>query len=193
MNLTNATYEKLTPDQRFRATIEAMSRFDLDEIDRLQETCVRRQVSTQEPAYFERLRYFQSLVLHHGIVLFKEIVKWTLAFYQLHECGMPSDSAAEMSPEAEKRANALSESIARIKAYSVAWDAFCNELAIDPSTTYYGPLEGLDEYAKTCVGAFDMVEPDEEIQQEWSRFLSNSWRERLFGLRSVDKVSREQK
>jgi hypothetical protein len=49
-------YEKLKPEERFRAAIEAFGRHDLKEVDRLNDSCSVKTVRMQCPAYFGQLR-----------------------------------------------------------------------------------------------------------------------------------------
>ena len=59
--LANSLYRRLTPVERHRLAIEAYARGDLDEVQRLSDTCPQQRYWSQDPNYAERMK--ASLVI----------------------------------------------------------------------------------------------------------------------------------
>ncbi len=135
MKLNDSTYERLSPDQRFRVTIEAFSRMDIEEVDRLQDTCGFVSVREHAPAYFGRLRMFIDLSMQHGIrVRDLAIAFWALMYFDNLRAGQEGTEQQETveSPEVGDAADPVGQIIGRLKGVQAAWQTFCQELAIDP-------------------------------------------------------------
>src|SRR5688500_5820137 len=60
-------YEQLTPVERFRLAIEAMSRRDWLEVDRLEDTCPRRTYRCEDAEFRDRMRRVHLIALYHAL------------------------------------------------------------------------------------------------------------------------------
>ena len=61
MNISTATYEALTPEERVQAAISALSRNDEKEIARLSTTCPKRTFTMTDPRYSDRMDVLHRL------------------------------------------------------------------------------------------------------------------------------------
>lgn len=183
MKLTDSTYERLTPDQRFRVTIEAFSRGDLEEVDRLQDTCGYVNVRMHAPCYFQRLRSFNELSMLQGIKIRDQLTLFYIGFERMARHG-PDEG------------DLFATSIANIKALITAWEMFCQELGIDPDKSEWekANLTG-NAFAKTLVNDLeDGLEPDEKLDPDayayamWLENLRSLWRTRIEKVRGIERL-----
>jgi hypothetical protein len=181
MQLSDKTYERLTPDERFRISVEAFARLDIAEIDRLQDTCGYVSIREHAPAYFARLRGFWELSMFHGIRARDGTVGFALALGKLCK------STDQMEDE---DIDLLIGWTAGLKGLNGAWEEFCKELGVDPTNTdlsYY-------TQAKKIVASIDefipdeIIEPNTEMQSEWLETLRDMWRHRLDRIKPIEAI-----
>lgn len=126
--MTNLTrlYDRLTPDERMRAVVEALARKDEQELDRLNGTCPRKTYVCDDWAYHGRLRDLWILAMNHAL----DIQRLGLAILVLFVTGLNAESKADESAQED-----LSEKVerlgGRLLAHLEAWRRFCAELGID--------------------------------------------------------------
>ena len=186
MQVADRLYERLGPEERFRAALEAFSRKDLGEIDRLNDTCPTETVRIQSLAYFGRLRGFHELAMMQGIALRDLMVEIWIYVYRLSRSGAfqaanaqteseaidgEDELACELTDSNDESWNALYTSVSRLKAFRAAWVQFCEPLGVDPSGTLFAYYSESAEIADLC----DMIEVDEACQAEVLEGLQKSW------------------
>jgi hypothetical protein len=175
MQLTDKVYERLTPDERFRAAIEAFARRDVKEVDRLADTCGYTTLRIHGHAYFGRLRGFHELSMMHGLLVRDMAIVVMGSAYQLERAETDTPEGSEAQNEALDH---MVHAAVRIKAYVKAWEDFCAELAIEPEKT----LLTFYEPSKEVVAFFDSLEDleaDAETYVQHLGFLRDTWRNRL--------------
>ncbi len=192
MQIDDRIYQRLQPHERFRAAVEAFSRRDLKELNRLNDTCPTETILTQSLAYFGRLRGFHELAMMHGIFARDVMLALWACFSKLQQspCPDPGVESPDENPKIEaESASATQDSdsaesvdedpllttlfalIGRLSAHRVAWAGFCERLGVDPEMAdfaYYRESQRLVE-------SFDWIEPDEEYQAQLTTFLQECW------------------
>jgi hypothetical protein len=193
MRLTDKTYERLSPDERFRIALEAFARHDLHEVDRLNETCGYVTLRMHGPAYFGRLRGFHEIAMLHGILVREQVIVLMGALFRLSRSILPpaadiSDASdatesATAEPSAEDEAVQLfGDTVSQIKGYAQAWEDFCADLSIDPEKTHFTFYKA----SKESVEVFDEFEVDAEVRTAHLKYLRDAWRHRLEHCRAAE-------
>ena len=181
MKLSDTVYERLTSDQRFRATIEAFSRMDIAEVDRLQDTCGFVPIRVHAPAYFHRHRSYQELAMQQGLFVLEQMAAFWAAMFNVR------------GAEGERQDKAIEDivsTVANLKALILAWEEFNSELAIDPDKAHFTRYK----LAKELIAWMDAMEPNDVIEPDAERharmlaFFRDSWRRRLEHVRSIDMI-----
>ena len=183
MKLTDSTYERLTPDERFRVTVEAFARGDIEEVDRLQDTCGYVSIRQHAPAYFQRLRSFWELSMMQGIKVRDQLILFYIGLHRLTR------------DEPDER-DVLVTAVENIKALTTAWEVFCNELAIDPDKADWEKVNFTDHaFAIALVKDLEdglepteRLEPNAEMHSMWLEHLRGSWRKRIENVRGIEKL-----
>jgi hypothetical protein len=69
--VTNLTklYDRLTPEERFRAFVSAVARRDMHEADRLNDTCPQRPYRIDEPAYTQAKLELHRMAMVHRLTI----------------------------------------------------------------------------------------------------------------------------
>lgn len=85
MKMPIKIYERLTPDERFHAFVEAASRRDEEELDRLNATCPMKTCRIEDPDYF--LRKTSAMIItfyaHIDAAWFSELTSFSMALLTL--------------------------------------------------------------------------------------------------------------
>jgi hypothetical protein len=180
VEIADRIYERLKPEERFRAAMEAISRQDLAELDRLNEACPVEQVRIQSLAYFGRLRGFFELSMLNGIWIRDLIIgMWAcITKMQCETQQVPDDANTEVSADSDSEvhddvSDTLCDLVSRLKAYRKAWVEFCESIGVDPVKA---PLSYFGE-AQFTLELFEEIEiePDPETYTSYSRSLREAW------------------
>jgi hypothetical protein len=194
VQIAERVYTQLQPDERFRAAVEAFSRRDEAEMDRLNDTCPYETVRIQSLAYFYRLQGFIELAMTHGILardvmLGVWVCMWKIqresesAF--IHSSGAAADDGSDQPCEdsleaetqvddpddADEAISTLGRLIGRLKAYRSAWADFCESVGVDPTMTdfaYYNESQGITEL-------LEEFKTDLDLRAQQLELLRNAW------------------
>ncbi len=182
MNLNDRIYERLTPEERFRATADAFARLDFSEVDRLQDTCSFVSIRTHAPAYFARVRAFDELAMWQGIQARDQAIAFWAAAFRVR------------GTEGEKQDEVIARMVnvaANIKALVAAWEDFCKELGVChgfPTFPYLDESEQLLAMIEDDLPPGEGLEPDAEMYDLWLKTLCETWRKRLDHVRGVEEA-----
>jgi hypothetical protein len=161
VNPLTRLYDRLTPEERMRAFIEALARRDEQELDRLNETCPRKTYVCDDWAYRGRLRDLWILAMGHALDIQR------LGQTILVLCAMCMNAETKSDESAHEDLSEKVERLGgRLLAYLEAWRQFCADLGLDGDRALVafqldpmGPLGVLlGEEARELLN----LEPDEE-------------------------------
>ena len=195
MQISGRIYERLTPDERFRVAVEALSRRDEAEIDRLNDTCPEENVRIQSTAYFGRLRGFYELAMMHGGFARNQMLGIWSCLWKLRREFSPKPSVPggrefvardSEGEELAKETNAypadaddsdetwskLGNLIGRLKAYRAAWAEFCEGIGVDPSQSEFAYYQE----SQAIVELLDEIDVDQATQAELLQGLREGWK-----------------
>ena len=157
-------YDTLTADERFRLFIEAASREDIQELDRLNDTCPRKKYVCDDWDYTRRkVRFLDLALLHANEVANVECVAFATLTLLL---------ANDNDPEAAETVGKLNEALVKLTIRRLSmiegWNRFCTDLGLSPEGFVFPGL-GCGERALlmdivdyAVAGAMEMtLEPDE--------------------------------
>jgi hypothetical protein len=153
-------YERLTPDERFRASLEAAARGDWAEVRNLDDTCSLDAMRMPSPAYYERLLGIEHLALIHGIAARNGL---------LRICSVALRNASDVDHEG---AHALTGDL---RALQEAWLQFCDELRISPEHVNYTAHAEVARLLDAAGG----VAVNTELRENHLKNLREHWRTRL--------------
>lgn len=185
MNPLTRLYDRLTPEERMRAFIEALARRDEQELDRLNETCPRKTYVCDDWAYRGRLRDLWILAMSHAL----DIQRLGQSILVLAMC-LNAETKGDESADED-----LSEKVerlgGRILAHLEAWRQFCADLGLDGDRALVafqvdpmGPLRVLlGEEARDLLN----LEPDAEEVARRADELRDFWRH---AIRRADSANR---
>lgn len=169
MSKLTTMYEKLTPDERLSAFIDAAARRDGEEMDRLNETCPRKTYIMEDIGYNQR---------KHWAIQITSALYGDAARIGLAACFGLGLTFAEDNEMAEKGEKVLSNSVRRYKAKMAAFGRFCEwaGLSADSMRKAIGETGSLPmELVVSVSDEVDPVEPtEEEIERELAS-LRDSW------------------
>lgn len=120
-------YDQLTAKERFTVAVEALARGDLGEVDRLNDTCPRKQYEIGDLAYHTRLNelWRMALMAKHEMLELSHNLTACLAVIVTLEGGDREDSEGY-----ERVTDAYERGLAALKGKRAAWDDFCSELGL---------------------------------------------------------------
>jgi hypothetical protein len=157
-------YDTLTANERFRLFIEAARRKDIQELDRLNDTCPRKKYICEDWDYTHRkVRFFDLALLHANEVANIDCIAFaTLALLLPHEDDL----------EAEETISKLKEALVKltVKRLSMTegWNCFCRDLGLSPDRIAFPYLASgerdwlMDIIDHTLATVIDMaLDPDE--------------------------------
>jgi hypothetical protein len=158
-------YDQLTADERFRLFIEAASRRDHQELDRLNDTCLRKKYLCEDWDYTRRkVRFFDLALLHASEVANTDCVAFAvLTFLLAHEHDL------EAGETIAKLNEVLVELVVKRLSMIEGWNRFCRALGLLPERVaklldVFGGERGwlMDIVERTVASATEMaLEPDE--------------------------------
>jgi hypothetical protein len=138
--IDTAVYEQLTPSERVRAAVSATARDDMEELQRLKETCPKYLYKMTDPKYTDAMRHLFSMAL--AIEL--EIMSHVLNFYfNVLDHRMGTADAGKSVWIVDPVDSALMGAATIFK----AWNLFLEEQGIDPG-----------EFAKTSPPRHPLVQ-----------------------------------
>jgi hypothetical protein len=196
-----AHYDRLEPEERFRAALEAAAREDYDERGRLVDSCPRLTYEMSDVGFLDRVDASRDMALAVALDLGPRLAQLRLtaavreALPHAVALGVDFSAAAtgddaltpeevcEIVGETTARAFDAAEAILRSQAAAVlaAFSAVCRDgLGLDPECVlraHLGPLLveqlGLDQ--------LDGAKPDREALAAWREMLARKWAERVGG------------
>ena len=118
-------YSKLTPDERFRAFIEAAARHDADELDRLNDTCPMKIYQIEDPAYFipKTNALLLTLTAHLDASRHSELAAFAMAMLMFGD-----------EKHTEKATDSLATFVRRYRTQMLGFERFCLTVGIDPDS-----------------------------------------------------------
>jgi hypothetical protein len=192
-------YDRLEPEERFRAALEAAARDDNEEYDRLWDTCPMRHYSMTDAAFTDRWRASSTLAIAVAIDLGPRLAnlrmlaatRETLPHAVALGVDVGTEDFEELTPEdvadivAETMGKAFDKAEEHLRSQAAAvHEAFARvcreEMGVEPKTVLkatLGPLYldmlGLDQ--------LDGAEPDREALAAWREMFGRKWRKRVGG------------
>lgn len=118
-------YSKLTPDERFRAFIEAAARHDADELDRLNDTCPMKIYQIEDPAYFipKTNALLLTLTAHLDASRHSELAAFAMAMLMFGD-----------EKHTEKVTDSLATFVRRYRTQVLGFERFCQAIGVDPES-----------------------------------------------------------
>jgi hypothetical protein len=179
-------YDRLTPDERLCAFVDALARKDDQELDRLNETCPRKTYVCDDWAYRGRLRDLWILAMSHAL----DIQRLGQTILVLCAMCMNAETKGDESAH-EDLSEKLERLGGRLLAHLKAWRQFCAELGLDGDRALVafqldamGPLGVLlGEEARDLLN----LEPDAEEVARRAEELRDFWRH---AIRRADSANR---
>jgi hypothetical protein len=190
-------YDRLDPEERFRAALDAAARDDDEEYDRLWDTCPMRRYSMTDAAFTDRWRASSTLATAVAVDLGPRLanlrmlaaVRETLPHAVALGVDVGVEEPGELAPEDVSRivdetlGQAFDKAEDHIRSQAAAvYEAFAltcrEEMGVEPEVVlraYLGPLYhdalGLDQ--------LDGAEPDEDALSGWHEMFVRKWAERV--------------
>jgi hypothetical protein len=170
MKMPAKLYERLTPDERFRAFVEAAAHRDEEELDRLNSTCPMKGYRIEDPDYF--LPKMHALVVtlsaHVDAEQYAELAGFSMALL------MFGDERYE-----EKAIAGFKTFIRRYRTLTFGFDKFCEGIGVDPDSMRKMSGCGIGPITKMALDLaqdYSDAEPvAEEIESVAVQFLAR-WR-----------------
>jgi hypothetical protein len=140
-------YERLSPEERFRASISAASRKDLQEWDLLIDTSPVRTLKEQEPSYFARVKQLHLLSLLHSSQKRERLLCGSISLLLLTNLDSAPDEGTddeESDQTDETLGSTAAIAFARARGMDRAFDDFIAGLGLDPGEvrSAFGSTDG---------------------------------------------------
>ena len=118
-------YSKLTPDERFRAFIEAAARQDADELDRLNDTCPMKLYQIEDPAYFipKTNALLLTLTAHLDASRHSEVAAFAMAMLMFGD-----------EKHCDKATASLATFVRRYRTQMLGFERFCQTISVAPES-----------------------------------------------------------
>lgn len=157
-------YEKLTPDERVSAFIDAAARRDGDEMDRLNDTCPRKTYTMEDWRYVQRknMAFMLATALHGDAA--------RLGFAACFGLGLTFVEDDELAEKGEK---VLSNSVRRYKAKMAAFERFCDMAGLSADSMRKAIGESGSAAMDLVISVSDEVAPVEPTEEEIERELEH--------------------
>jgi hypothetical protein len=178
-------YERLTPEERFKAAVSAGARKDLADWDRLNDTSPTRQISSQEPSYFARIQKLWLLSLLHNSQRRLLALEATFAMSML---AVLDEDAAEAKSDEQSTHDSLMQTaalcFARVRAMDAAFDEFVSSIGLQPAEarSVCGMSEELEGTLLEILGDATSSYADEQVAErereqrdDWRSTLAHFW------------------
>lgn len=122
MKMPAKIYERLTPDERFRAFVEAAGRRDEEELDRLNATCPTKTYRIEDPDYF--LPKINAMIItlcaHVDAAWYSELACFSMALLTLGS-----------GEHEEKAIDSLGISVRRYRTQMDGFEKFCEAIGVN--------------------------------------------------------------
>lgn len=169
-------YDQLTAKERFAVAVEALARGDMDELDRLNDTCPRKNYMIGDLAYHTRLTelWRMALLAKHEVLELSQNLTALLAILVTLESDDREDSESY-----EIAAVAYERGLAILKGKRAAWDDFCSELGLTGDDVLRAFRLGYpDDDVASLVLSLDVcddMQADVTTHQKMLQVLRDSW------------------
>ena len=148
-------YPLLTAEERFRLFVEAMGRKDEQELDRLENTCPRRNYTMQDYDYTHRKMQFMVLALTSAIQKLRiDLLASTALVVALANDDNSNDSAADKAIEAFKKFMRVRQG------KRDGWLRFCEVVGVNPDAITAPYLENIEWAMSIAEGVSETLEED---------------------------------
>ena len=169
-------YDRLTPQERLRAFVSAAARKDMEEIDRLNNSCPRKTYTCEDGAYWKAKLDLFVLTMANRIDTadVESILLVCVALIVASEGSEPHETVYESASEIFDKTLALY--VAKLE----AWARFCAELGLDPEEVQSAFLRGPNPLVDLVMDAVpaERREPEAgEVERLFSG-LCASWESR---------------
>jgi hypothetical protein len=190
-------YDRLEPEERFRAALEAAARDDDREYDRLWDTCPMRRYSMTDAAFTDRWRASSHLAIAVAVDLGPRLanlrmlaaVRETLPHAVALGVDVGVEDPGQLGPEDVSRivdetfGRAFDQAEGHIRSQAAAvYEAFAltcrEEMGVEPETVlraYLGPLH----HETLGLAQLEGAKPDPEALASWREMFGRKWRERV--------------
>ena len=166
-------YALLTNDERFRLFVEAIGRNDLQEADRLDNSCLRKTYKIQDWDYTHRKVRFIFLAQCHLAEILKldVLAHLALVIRLAHEGDGESESVEAAADVFEK--------LMRVRqAKQIGWERFCEKLGVNPSAIanqLHGRSDDLAGFAESIAEELGVGSFDEHVVERQVSALLDVW------------------
>lgn len=168
-------YDQFSAPERVALVIGALGRQDINEVDRLIDTCPIKTYRQPDAAYSEAIRMLRVLALETRVWLLEKRAAGGMVF------ALMAGAQDHMRDETFSR---LSDKLmaADVMTISIwtAWSSFCERLGIDPDAAmdpYDKPGIGLKRgLAFEFLGVTEELDPDPEVVERIGEFYARAWR-----------------
>ena len=168
-------YDQLNAKERFGVAVQALARGDMNELDRLIDTCPKKTYRTGDLAFFTRLKELLTMALMARVEILSTSTKALgMLSVLLALESSDEDEDTEGVAAAEETYIRLS---AMLKGKRAAWNDFCSGLGLDGDEVmrafhFQEDDELLNELGQ-AMGAD--VEADDDARQNLLKGLQNAW------------------
>ncbi len=123
MKMPTKIYERLTPNERFLAFVEAAARRDEEELDRLNVTCPKKTYQIEDPAYFlpKTNAMLITLIAHVDAAWHAELASFSMALLILGS-----------GKHEEKAVDSLGVFVRRYRTQMDGFANFCEKIGVNP-------------------------------------------------------------
>lgn len=125
MKMPTKIYERLTPNERFLAFVEAAARQDEEELDRLNATCPMKTYEIEDPAYFlpKTNAMLITLIAHVDSAWHSELASFSMALLILGS-----------NKHEEKAIDSLGVFVRRYRTQMDGFAKFCEAIGVNPQS-----------------------------------------------------------
>lgn len=169
-------YWTFTPDERFRLFVEAATRRDLQEMDRLNDSCPRKTYLAEDAEYTARKLKFFNLYLFHSIAVARTDAPALAALLML----VAFEDHEERTAILDTVEEAMIKLTVRRLSMNEAWRQFCEEIGLhsDDVDIYGSERDWLMAMVENTIAYATLAEigPDEAQVKTWLEAWQDSWR-----------------
>lgn len=134
--IADTHYKNFSPGERIALFYEAMARRDLDEADRLIDTCPTKSYRCMDTAYGEGVRMVYEACFCVRLMIEEANSRMLL-------CGALMSAHRDDEAAFDKFADSYVDVAARIKGYWDAWLEFCAQAGVEPEAVMRATWHGL--------------------------------------------------
>ena len=169
MKMPTKIYERLTPNERFLAFVEAAARRDEEELDRLNVTCPMKTYQIEDPAYFipKINAMLITLIAHLDAAWHSELASFSMALLILGS-----------GKHEERAVDSLGVFVRRYRTHMDGFAKFCDAIGVNPESLRQaagcriGPmtemaLEIADNYVDTIPVPDEVAAVADQLMAVW--------------------------